>query len=81
MLRAGIMVKRIPDSEKGVYYSRIFPINTEPFSVDTFNQIKTFAEKLKGVKQTNMLEFVEYCFEQIPDMPSLKKTIASFPQI
>ena len=65
MLRAGIMVKRIPDSEKGAYYSRIFPINTEPFSMDTLNQIKSFAEKLKGVRQTNMLEFIEYCFEQM----------------
>ena len=26
-----------------------------------------FASKIKDVKQTNMLEFVEYCFEQIPN--------------
>lgn len=67
MMKAGIMVKRIPDSEKGTYYSRIFPINTDPVSVDTLNQIRTFAKRIKEVRQTNMLEFVEYCFEQIPD--------------
>ena len=67
MIKSGIMIKRIPDSEKGTYYSKIFPINTEPVSNDTLKQIRLFASKIKGVKQTNMLEFVEYCFEQIPD--------------
>ena len=67
MIKAGIMIKRISDSEKGTYYSKIFPINTEPVSNDTLKQIRLFASKIKGVKQTIMLEFVEYCFEQIPD--------------
>ena len=67
MIKAGIMIKRISDSEKGTYYNKIFPINTEPVSNDTLKQIRTFASKIKGVKQTNMLEFVEYCFEQIPN--------------
>ncbi len=67
MIKAGIMIKRISDSEKGTYYSKIFPINTEPVSNGTLKQIRLFASKIKGVKQTNMLEFVEYCFEQIPD--------------
>lgn len=67
MMKSGIMIKRIPDAEKGTYYSRIFPINTDPVSVDTLNQIRTFAKRIKEVKQTNMLEFVEYCFEQLPD--------------
>lgn len=67
MIKADIMTKRIPDSQKGTYYSKIFPINTEPVSVDTLLQIRTFASKIKGVQQTNLLEFVEYCFEQIPN--------------
>lgn len=67
MIKAGIMIKRISDSEKGTYYNKIFPINTEPVSNDTLKQIRTFASKIKGVKQTNMLEFVEYCFEQVPN--------------
>lgn len=66
MIKAGIMIKRIPDSEKGKYYSKIFPINTDPVSADTLMQIKTFASKIRNVEQTNMLEFVKYCFEQIP---------------
>lgn len=67
MIKADIMTKRIPDSQKGTYYSKIFPINTEPVSVDTLFQIRTFASKIKGLRQTNLLEFVEYCFEQIPN--------------
>lgn len=66
MIKAGIMTKRIPDSKKGTYYNKIFPINTEPVSNDTLMQIRTFALKIRDVKQTNMLEFIEYCFEQIP---------------
>lgn len=67
MIKADIMTKRIPVSQKGTYYSKIFPINTEPVSVDTLFQIRTFASKIKGLQQTNLLEFVEYCFEQIPN--------------
>lgn len=67
MIKADIMTKRIPDSQKGTYYSKIFPINTDPVSVDTLFQIRTFASKIKGLQQTNLLEFVEYCFEQIPN--------------
>lgn len=67
MLKSGIMIKRIPDSEKGTYYSKIFPINTNPLSVDTLNQVRFFAKKIRGVKETNMLEFIEYCFQQIPN--------------
>ncbi len=67
MIKAGILTKRIPDSKKGTYYSKIFPINTEPVSSDTLKQIRTFASRIKNAKQTNMLEFIEYCFEQIPN--------------
>jgi hypothetical protein len=66
MLKAGIMVKRIPDAQKGTYYSKIFPINTDPVSVDTVNQVRAFATKIKGIKETNMLSFIEYCFKQMP---------------
>lgn len=66
MIKAGIMVKRIPATEKGHYYSKIFPINTHPLNCDTINQVKTFAHSIKGVKETNLLEFVEYCIQQIP---------------
>lgn len=62
LLKAGIMSEKIPDSKKGTYYNRIFPINKKPMSVDTVNQIRYFAAKLKGIQQTNILEFLEYCF-------------------
>ena len=67
MLKAGIMVKRIEDSQKGTYYSRIFPINTDPVSADTLNQVRVFASKLNGIKETNMLCFIDYCFGQISE--------------
>ncbi len=67
MMKSGIMIKRIPNSEKGTYYSKIFPINTNPLSADTLNQVKIFASKIRGVKETNMLEFIEYCIQQIPN--------------
>lgn len=67
MLKAGIMVKRIEDSQKGTYYSRIFPINTDPISADTLKQVRLFAGKLNGIKETNMLCFIEYCFGQISE--------------
>lgn len=67
MMKAGIMVNRISDVEKGTYYSKIFPINTDPVSIDTIRQIQIFADKIKNVKETNMLEFVNYCMEQIPE--------------
>jgi hypothetical protein len=65
MLKAGIMVKRIKDAQKGTYYSRVFPINTDPMSADTLNQVHEFANKLDGIKETNMLCFIKYCFDQI----------------
>lgn len=67
MLKAGIMTKRIEAAQKGTYYNNIFPINTEPLSVDTMNQVRKFAEKIKDIEQTNMLELVEYCFEQLSE--------------
>lgn len=65
MIKSGIMVKRIPDAQKGSYYTKIFPINTKPLSIDTVNQVRIFAKKIDGVKETNMLAFVEYCFQQM----------------
>ncbi len=62
MIRAEIMTRRIRDSEKGTYYSKIFPLNTEPMSVETIHQVRIFASKLKGIRQSNLMEFMEYCF-------------------
>ncbi len=67
MMKAGIMGKRIKDSQKGTYYQKYFPINAEPLSVETINQVRTFAGKLSGIKETNLLEFVEYCLALLPD--------------
>ena len=63
MIRAEIMTRRIRDSEKGTYYSKIFPLNTEPMSVETIHQVRIFASKLKGIRESNLMEFMEYCFE------------------
>lgn len=65
MIKAGIMTKRIPDSQKGSFYSKIFPINQDPFTNDTLDQIKLFSDKLANVKETNLLEYVDYCLSLI----------------
>ncbi|MGN1317967.1 MAG: hypothetical protein ACI4VF_03055 [Lachnospirales bacterium] len=61
MIKANIMAKRIKDNEKGDYYSKIFPINSGPMNSGTIGEVKEFASKIKNIKQTNMLEFIEYC--------------------
>lgn len=68
MIKAQIMVHRIPDSKKGTYYSKIFPINTEPVSNDTIEQVTAFRDKIKNVRQTNMIEFIDYCLAQLEDI-------------
>ncbi|MCL2718731.1 MAG: hypothetical protein FWE14_08140 [Lachnospiraceae bacterium] len=65
MIKAEIMVRKISGSEKGSYYTKIFPINTKPISIDTIEQVKVFANKIKNIKQTNMLEFIDYCLSQL----------------
>lgn len=68
MIKAQIMVHRIQDSEKGTFYSKIFPINTEPVSFDTIKQVTTFGDKIKNIRQTNMMEFINYCLLQLQDI-------------
>lgn len=67
MIKAGIIVNRIADREKTTFYSKVFPINkNKQLNTDTIDEIKSFAKKIKNIKETNMLEFVEYCFQQLP---------------
>ena len=65
MIKAGIMTKKIPDAQKGSYYSKVFPINQDPFSNDTLEQIQVLSKKLQEVKETNLLEYVNYCLSLI----------------
>lgn len=61
LLDAGIMAKRIKNEEKGEYYVKTFPINNEPFSMDSYKEIETFRDRIKKAKSTNMDEFLSYC--------------------
>ena len=65
MIKAGIMTKKIPDAQKGSYYSKVFPINQDPFSTDTLEQIHVLSKKLQEVRETNLLEYVNYCLSLI----------------
>ena len=67
MLKAGIMTKRIASAEKGEYYSKIFPINTAPHSINTINEVRMFADEIKKVRETNLVEFVEYCISMVSE--------------
>lgn len=57
MERAKIITKPLSD-KKGKSYEKIFPINRDELSIDTIDQVKIFKEKMEGVKNTNLLEFV-----------------------
>ena len=61
MLKANVMVTRIKKSQKGDYYSKIFPINNKQFSVDSIKQVTDFNNKISGLRITNLNIFVEYC--------------------
>ena len=65
MIKAGIMTKKISSSQKGSYYSKVFPINQDPFTNDTLEQIHILSKKLRNVKETNLLEYVDYCLSLI----------------
>ena len=65
LVKAGIMTKKISDSQKGTYYSKVFPINQKPLSIDTLDQIRLFSNKLASVKETNLLQYVNYCLALI----------------
>lgn len=65
MIKAGVMTKRISDSQKGRYYSKVFPINQDPFTNDTLEQIHILAKQLRTVKETNLLEYIDYCLSLI----------------
>lgn len=43
----------------------LFPINQDPFSNDTLEQIHILSKKLQGIKETNLLEYVNYCLSLI----------------
>lgn len=68
MKKANIITRKIPDSEKGKYYQKVFPINTDPVDLDTINQVKTFRGKIKKIHQTNMVEFIDYCLLQLKEV-------------
>lgn len=61
MLEAGIMTKRIKDTEKGEFYSKVFPINQNRFSEGTIDEIKLFKNKIQKCRKSNLLQFVDYC--------------------
>ena len=64
MVKAGIMVKKLPDSEKSSFYAKVFPINGERMSSNTIEEVKGFSEKIKCIRETNIDQFAEYCLDQ-----------------
>lgn len=65
MIKAGIMTKRISNSEKGTYYTKVFPINKEGITIDTVKQVTLLRDKLKNISNTNLTSFIDYCLKQI----------------
>ena len=74
MMRAGIMVDRISDSEKGTYYNKVFPINTEPVSIDTIKQIQKVGGKVGTLTVELSVQEAEVTSTEIPiKVESVKK--------
>ena len=41
-------------------------IKAGTLSIDSVNEVRTFAKKIEGIKETNMIKFIDYCFQQMP---------------
>lgn len=66
-LKSNINTRKISDDEKGTYYTEIFPINSEPLSLNTIQEIETFRDKLKSADKTssNLIDLVAYCLDRV----------------
>ena len=66
MIDVGLMKERIPDNEKGKFYTKVFPINPKPLSNDTLQEVKTLREKVEKSRKTNLIAFIDYCLKLLP---------------
>ena len=66
-LKAKINTRKISDDEKGTYYTEIFPINSEPLSLNTIQEIELFRDKLNSVNKnhSNLVDLVVYCLDRV----------------
>ncbi len=64
---AGMMPKKIRDDEKGEYYARVFPVNSKPLSDDTLKEILTLRNFVEKSRNTNLLEYIDYCLSLLPN--------------
>ena len=61
LVKSKIMSKKIKTGDKGEYYEKIFPINSNPLSNDTLYEVNTFNEQVRRVKSTNLETFIDHC--------------------
>ena len=66
LVEVGIMPTKIRNTEKGEYYSKIFPINSKPLCNDTLNEVLLLGECIKKSKQSNLSEYIDYCLSLLP---------------
>ena len=66
MIDVGLMKERIPDNEKGKFYTKVLPINPKPLSNDTLQEVKTLREKVEKSRKTNLTAFIDYCLKLLP---------------
>lgn len=67
LVETGILSKKIRDDDKGKCYSSIFPINKKPLSDDTMTEVKTLKERVKRSKNSNLVEYIDYCLSLLPE--------------
>lgn len=66
LVETGMMPKKIRDSEKGTYYSNVFPINKKPLSNDTLAEVLSLKSYLRKSDRTNLIEYIDYCLSLLP---------------
>lgn len=62
VLEQANLIRRIKDSEKGTYYTKVFPINDgKPLTDGTIEEIKEFRDKVAAQKKKNNIQdMVDY---------------------
>lgn len=62
VLEQANLIRRIKDSEKGSYYTKVFPVNDgKPLTDGTIEEIREFREKVATQKEkTNIQDMVDY---------------------
>ena len=67
-INADIISKKVFEAhkhKKGSYYKKIFSNYNKSSNYDASKEIKSYKQKISGVRGTNMIEFIDYCLKNV----------------